>query len=77
MSCVWFWFLPSSIPELNSPNRLKLLIILKTLRAAEVARVMGTVPSGRGSGFEAGGVRSTSPRPPEGHSLLLVVIFSC
>lgn len=43
LSCMWFWFLPSSILELNSLNRLKLLIILKTLRAAGVACVMGTV----------------------------------
>ena len=40
---MWFWFLASSIPGLNSLNRLKLLIIFKTLRAAGVACVMGTV----------------------------------
>lgn len=45
LSCVWFWFLASSIPGLNSLNRLKLLITLKTLRAAGVACVMGAVMS--------------------------------
>lgn len=71
MSCVWFWFLPSSIPELNSPNRLKLLIILKTLRAAKVARVMGTVPSvpawgpeGRAGAQALRRVVSEAPPPP-------------